>query len=125
MPKSDLKQVMLVSAGLMIMLSGLVILGQNGIAEASIDPAVEKACYDEVKQRAPLGYRSIITYGYQEEGSRLGIVIGGLEAQYAPDQWTQVEWTCRVDPTSHDVARIELSATNGKGRMKAAASAFQ
>lgn len=125
MHRSDLKQFVLVSIGLTIMLGGLVILGQSGTAKAPIDPAVEQACYDEVKQRAPLGYRTIITYNYREEGSRLGIMIGGIEAQYAPQQWTQVDWICRIDPTDYSVARIELSATNGKGRMKAAASAFQ
>lgn len=125
MHKSDMKKLALISAGLASMLIGLAVIGQSNIAEASIDPAVEKACYDEVKLRSPHGHRALITYAYREESSQLGIVFGGHDAQYQPGKWTQVNWSCRVNPENKKVARIELSATNGTGRMKAAATAFQ
>lgn len=125
MVKSDLMKFGLVSGAIMSMLGGLAIVWNIGHAGVTIDPLVEKACYDEVKHRAPLGHRAIMTYDYREEGSKLGIASGGLEAQYAPNKWTQVAWTCRINPTNREIARIELVATTGGQRMKAAASSFQ
>ncbi len=125
MLKSDLAKFGLLSAALMSMLAFVAVIWEKEAVKAVIDPLVEKACHDEVKTRAPLGHRAIMTYAYHEEGSQLGIVSGSLEAQYAPKQWTQVDWTCRVNPIDRQIARVELAPASGGHRMKAAASVFQ
>lgn len=123
--KNDLEKLGMISFGLLFILCGMVVLGQGNALRAALDPEVEAACFDEIKKRAPWGYRAIITYGYREESSRFGIVNGGLEAQYGPDQWTQVNWSCHISPKDLEIAHVELSQSTGKGRIKAAATAFQ
>ncbi|MGI9433765.1 MAG: hypothetical protein ACR2Q4_02865 [Geminicoccaceae bacterium] len=106
------------------MLGGLGASWNAGQVGRAIDPHVEQACHREAKTRSPLGHRSIITYGYQEDGPMLGIVRGGHEAQYAPNKWTGVAWTCQINPSSRRVLGFEVQATRGGHRMKAAATAF-
>ncbi len=125
MLKSDLAKSCVITATFAVFLAGMAITWYAGSLKILIDPAVEKACYNEVKKRAPLGHRTIMTFGYREESSRLGIADGSLEAQFAPNKWTQVAWTCRINPSSKEVARVEMAPTTGGQRMKAAASAFK
>ena len=100
----------------------VVSLANRGL---QIDSAIEQACHDEIKQGVPLGHRSFMTHDYDQESENLGIASGSLEAQYAEGKWTQVSWICRIDPTSQDITRVELTATTGGQKLKAAAAAFQ
>lgn len=125
MLKSNLAKFCLVTGVLFFLLGGLTIAWNAGKPDAIIDPFVQTACYNEVKQRAPLGYRAIMTFNYREESSRLGIADGSLEAQITPDKWTSVAWTCRINPITKEVARVEMAPTTGGQRMKAAASGFK
>ncbi len=105
-------------------IAGIALLWNEGDLEVTINPLVEKACFDAVGERAPLGHRALIVFSYKEESSNLGIASGGAEAQYAPNQWTQVLWTCRVNPSNRKIARIEFAPATGGHRLRSAASAF-
>ena len=121
--KSELMKVGLIGGALAVGLVGLVAL--RGPPQPIIDPRVEEACFKEVRNRAPHGSRTIMTFSYREEGKRLGVAQGSLEAKYNKDQWTQVGWTCRINPTNREIARVELSATSGGQRIRAAATRFK
>lgn len=123
--QSELVRGGVVCCVLVVSLGGLMAAWDGGANHPSIDPAIEKACFDEVEQRAPLGHRAIFTYGYQEEGSGLGVANGGLEAQYAPNAWTTVYWTCRINLGNQRVERVEVSQSNTSQKMRAAAAKFQ
>ena len=121
--KPDLRRLGLICGTVLLIIAGLV-LGP-GSRQPAIDPAVEEACYNEIRRRAPFGHDALMTYGYREEGSRLGIAHGSLKAKYAKDKWSQVSWICRIDPTSREIARIELTPTTGGQRLNAAATGFK
>lgn len=125
MPKSERFNMNLVIGAFLCFLGCAAIIVSLTNRHIHIDPDVEQACHDEIKQGAPLGHRSIMTHSYDEVSSNLGIAEGSLEAQYVQGKWTQVAWTCRVNPTNQDIARVELTATTGGQKLKAAASAFQ
>ena len=124
MAMSELSKGGIIGGVCVMMLGGMAALWNQGTSKAAIDPMIEKACFDEVARRATLGQRAITTFDYREESSNLGIVTGGVEAQYAPGRWTQALWTCRIDPTSRTVARVEFSPASGGNRLRAAASPF-
>ncbi len=90
-----------------------------------IDALLEQACHKEVRKGAPFGHRSVITYDYDEESRNLGIASGVFQAQYSRGKWTQVAWTCRINPSTYEIARVELTAAGGGQKLKAAAAAFQ
>jgi len=121
---SEFLKISIICTVFAFMLAGMALFWNQGTVEAAIDPLVEKACFDAVGERAPLGHRALIIFDYQEESANLGIASGGAEAQYAPDQWTQVLWTCRVNPSNRKVARIAFEPTTGGHRLRSAATAF-
>lgn len=124
MHRSKIMKSGLFAGCLALILGGPVVAWNMGQMDPSIDPGVERACHDAVKSRAPGGYRSIMTFEYDEEGTMLGLVRGSLEASYAPSKWTQVAWTCRINLEDQQVIRLQVQPTTGGQRLKAAASAF-
>jgi hypothetical protein len=125
MVKSGLVNIGIVGGTLLLAVGGLTITWSKNQVDLDIAPLVEQACHDEVRRRAPLGHRAIVTSGYHEEGASLAVASGNIEAQYAPERWLQVHWICRINPRTREIARVEVSHASGGQRMKAAASAFQ
>ncbi|MGI9451937.1 MAG: hypothetical protein ACR2QH_15045 [Geminicoccaceae bacterium] len=122
--RSELLKAGIVSSVVLSMLGGMVILWQQVNFETEIDAQVEKACFSKLAERIPLGHRAMLTSSYKEESPSLGIAIGRVQAQYAPNQWSPVSWTCRVNPSNKKVARVEFTPLDGGHRLKSAAGGF-
>lgn len=122
--RSKMTKPCLIAASLTAALAGPMVAWSIGQMGHGIAPDVEQACHNAAKRKAPQGYRNVATFEYDEEGTKVGIVRGSLEASYTSGKWTQVEWTCRISLDSRRVVHFQVHPSTGGHRLKAAASRF-
>ena len=118
----------LIVGGFVLVAGGIAVASGTDHHSPDIEQHLERACHREVMSRSPHGRRELRTLGYDLVSSRVGIAKGDLKTKLVPDRWSQINWTCRVDPTSGRVLRVEFGwptrAATGAGRLLAAASGF-
>ena len=122
--RSELLKVVVICSVVLSMLGGMVFLWSHVTFETEIDARVEKACFNKLAERIPLGHNAMLTSSYREESPNLAIAFGRVQAQYAPGEWSPVAWTCRVNPSNLKVARVEFSPLGGGHRLGSAAAGF-
>lgn len=96
-------------------------MGSNDIV---MSKRIEKVCFREIKNRSPLGHREIQTSRYLLEGSYVGVARGSMKTEISPNNWTGINWMCRVDREKGSILRVEFSRSTGRSRLLAAVSSF-
>ena len=105
-------------------LSGFVAAWAMGEGDVVIDKQTEMACFQEIKNRTPLGSRDIKTISYRIEGTNVGVAKGDLLTRTPYEGWTKISWHCRVGQKNGRVVRMEFGRLVGNSRLLAAAAAF-
>lgn len=116
---------MIVTSGFFItVLGGFVAAWAMGDRNIGIDKKIEQACFQEIRNRTPLGNRDIQTISYRAEGAEFGLAKGSLLTRTPSEGWTKLSWQCRVGQENRRVVRMEFGRLVGNSRLLAAAAAF-
>jgi hypothetical protein len=112
-----------VAASASILLSGgLAIALDNGDDELLGNPAWKRSCERQIVQKTPNGQKDLAFASFKRQGEHLGIARGSVKTKLYQNRWSQIPWSCRVNPANGEVIRVTFDLPTGSSRLMAAAS---
>lgn len=124
MKSSTFKTATVTSALCALFFGGLAAAWTTSDRRVVMDELTERGCLHEIRDRTPLGRRSIQTLSYKMEGALISVAKGSLETRTPDEGWTKISWHCRAVQAEGRVVHMEFGRLVGSRRILAAAAAF-